>query len=264
MSVKLCRIALSCVLGCALAVTAVAGEEVTGAEEKGNKVSFAFESIVKDGYLSNGYLYADEWVIQSYGLVSFDGFCFSVWNSAGLEDSHYAGSYASEIDYELDYNWKIGDFDFMAGVASFVYPDTDDAFDDWVAKATIGYNGWWLRPEVNARIGLEGQQGDYSQFILSKVFGLADNLSLRAYGIVAYGTKSYRARHGCDASGLVDAEIGVRLTYSLCSCASVCVGCQYAVLLSDGLRNPVDAGTTYMADGDTEHSKYYAGLDLVF
>lgn len=261
---KISHVVLSCVLGCPMISPVIAEEAAAPVADGGAKVSLAFESIVKDGYLSNGYLYADEWVIQSFVAASYSGFCLSAWNSTGLEDSHYAGSYASEIDYELDYNWTVGDFDFMAGVASFVYPDTDDAFDDWVAKATIGYNGWWLRPEVNARIGLEGQQGDYSQFILSKVFGLADNLSLRAYGIVAYGTKSYRARHGCDASGLVDAELGARLTYAFCKSASACIGCQYAVLLTDGLRDPVNAGTTYMADGDTEHFKYYAGLDLAF
>ena len=121
-----------------VASAAFAGEEVT--KKEAFEVGAYAGTDYKNGYISNGYLFADEQVLQSYAGILFknvilagDGFDLNVWNCYGLEDGSYADSPASEIDYELDYGFSIDDFEVGLGVASWVYPDTDDSFDDWVA-----------------------------------------------------------------------------------------------------------------------------------
>ena len=159
-------------------------------EESPAVVAYAYAN-VKNGYLSNGYVFYDDTVLQSGAGITFAGFDLNVWNSYGIGSSydrkHYGSCDASETDYELDYFGEIEDFDYMLGVAAWVYPNTDDTFDEWVGKIAVGYNGWLVRPELNARFGLEGQQGCYSQFKLSKGFALTDDekLSLIIYVLVA-------------------------------------------------------------------------------
>ena len=165
----------------------------------------------------------------------------------------------------------------MLGVAAWVYPDTDDSFDEWVGKVAVGYNGFVVRPELNARFGLEGQQGCYGQFKLSKSFDLSEDvapgISFDVYGLIAAASKSYRARKGVrgedgawlyknvDKDGLVDAEFGAKIGYELCDNASVNVGVQYAVIVDSDLR---DYCGVVQADGDKDHFMYFAGADIWF
>ena len=222
-------------------------------------------TVYKNGYISNGYLFADEQVLQSYAGITFAGFDLNVWNSYGLEDHSYAQSPASEIDYELDYGFSVDDFDFGLGVAAWCYPHTDDSFDDWVAKASVAYGGWVVRPELNARFGLEGQQGCYGQFKLSKSIDLSDQVapgvSFDVYGLIGAASKSYRQRKGEDKNGLVDAEFGAKIGYEFCDNASVNVGVQYAVIVDGDLR---DCCYETQADGDKDHFLYFAGADIWF
>ncbi len=222
-------------------------------------------TVYKNGYISNGYLFADEQVLQSYAGVTFAGFDLNVWNSYGLEDHSYAQSPASEIDYELDYGFSVDDFDFGLGVAAWCYPHTDDSFDDWVAKASVAYGGWVVRPELNARFGLEGQQGCYGQFKLSKSVDLSEQVapgvSFDVYGLIGAASKSYRQRKGEDKNGLVDAEFGAKIGYEFCDNASVNVGVQYAVIVDGDLRDCCDVT---QADGDKDHFLYFAGADIWF
>ncbi len=233
--------------------------------EDANKVGAYAGTAYKNGYISNGYLFADEQVLQSYAGVTFAGFDLNIWNCYGLEDGSYADSPASEIDYELDYGFSVDDFDVGLGVAAWVYPDTDDSFDDWVAKVSIAHNGFVIRPELNARFGLEGQQGCYGQFKLSKNIDLSadvcSGLTADIYGLIGAASKSYRQRKGEDKNGLVDAEFGAKLTYELCENASVNVGAQYAIIVDGDLR---DCCSETQADGDKDHFIYYAGLDIWF
>ena len=243
----------------ALVGTAFAEEAVAETESADDCAIGAYAGTqIKNGYLSNGYLFADEWVLQSYAGITFGGFDLNIWNCWGTEDGSYANSPASEIDYELDYGFSVDDFDFGLGVAAWVYPNTGDSFDEWVGKASIAYNGFYLRNEVNARFGLEGQQGCYGQYKLSKGFELADNLSFDAYGLIAYASKNYREGKGVDKAGFVDAEFGASVSYSLCDNASVSVGCQYSVVVDGDLRDV----TSKQCDGDMEHFIYFAGLDV--
>ena len=248
----------------ALALAAGVIASAAYAEEEASKVGAYAGTVLKNGYLSNGYLFADETVLQSYAGVTYAGFDLNVWNSWAPDDSSYARSPASEIDYELDYGNSIGDFDYTLGVAAWCYSHSDDAFDDWVGKVAVGYNGWIVRPEVNARFGLDGQQGCYGQFKLSKGFDLSEDvaqgLSAKVYGLIAYASKSYRAGKGVDDDGFVDAEFGASVSYEFCPNASVTAGCQYAVVVDSDLRDCKDA----QCDGDMDHFMYYGGLDVWF
>ena len=248
----------------ALALAASVVASAAFAEEEANKVGAYAGTVYKNGYISNGYLFADEQVLQSYAGVTFAGFDLNVWNSYGLEDHSYAQSPASEIDYELDYGFSVDNFDFGLGVAAWCYPHTDDSFDEWVGKVSVAYSGWVVRPELNARFGLEGQQGCYGQFKLSKGFDLADGLSAKVYGLIGAASKSYRAKKGVDKDGLVDTEFGATLTYELCDNASICAGVQYAVIIDDDLRDAIDNGEAFMASGDKENFMYFVGADIWF
>ncbi len=263
-------VAAAAVLGCAIASPAFA-EEAVVSEESGSSVGAYAYTALKNGYLSNGKIFYDDAVLQSGAGVTFAGFDLNVWNSYGVGSSydrkHYGSCGASEIDYELDYFGEVGDFDYMLGVAAWVYPNTDDSFDDWVGKIAIGYNAWAIRPELNARFGLDGQQGCYGQFKLSKGFTLDDEekLSLDAYGLVGYASKSYRQRNwGEDDDGFVDSEFGLELGYAVCENFSVNCGAKYSIVLDGTSRDLVDAGEVFMDDGDTEHFIYYAGASLSF
>ena len=159
----------------------------------------------------------------------------------------------------------------MLGVAAWVYPDNDDSFDEWVGKVAVGYNAWVVRPELNARFGLEGQQGCYGQFKLSKGFTLTDDekLSLNVYGLVGYASKSYRQKGwGEDDDGWVDSEFGAELGYAVCDNFSVNCGVQYSIVLDSTSRDLIDDaannGIFITDDGDTEHFMYYAGISLGF
>ena len=190
-----------------------------------------------------------------------------MWSSYGVGSSydrkHFGSCSASEVDYEFDYYGEFGDFDYMLGVASWTYPCTDDTFDEWVGKIAVGYNAWIVRPELNARFGLESQQGCYGQFKLSKGFTLTDDekLSLSVYGLVAYASKSYRAGKGEDDDGFVDTEFGAELGYAVCENFSVNCGCQLSAIIDSDLR---DMCAEKQADGDKEHFMYYAGISLGF
>ena len=252
-----------------LAVAAVAAGIVGSAfaEEEGPSVGAYAYSTLKNGYLSNGYVFYDDAVLQSGAGITFAGFDLNVWSSYGVGSSydrkHFGSCSASEVDYELDYYGEFGDFDYMLGVASWCYPCTDDSFDDWVGKIAVGYNAWVVRPELNARFGLDGQQGCYGQFKLSKGFTLTDDekLSLSVYGLVAYASKSYRAGKGEDDDGFVDTEFGAELGYAVCENFSVNCGCQFSAVIDSDLR---DMCEITQADGDKEHFMYYAGISLGF
>ncbi len=261
----------------ALALAAGVVASAAFAEEDDLKLGAYAGTVYKNGYISNGYLFADEQVLQSYAGITFAGFDLNVWNSYGLEDHSYAQSPASEIDYELDYGFSVDDFDFGLGVAAWCYPHTDDSFDEWVGKVSVGYNGWVVRPELNARFGLEGQQGCYGQFKLSKGFDLSEDvcegLSADIYGLIAAASKSYRAKKGAkdengnwlykdvDKDGLVDAEFGAKLTYEFCDNASINAGVQYAIVVDSDLR---DYCGVVQADGDKDHFLYFVGADIWF
>ena len=262
----------------ALALAAGVVASSAFAEEEAPAFGAYAGTVYKNGYISNGYLFADEQVLQSYAGVTFAGFDLNVWNSYGLEDHSYAQSPASEIDYELDYGFSVDNFDFGLGVAAWCYPHTDDSFDDWVGKVSVAYGGWYVRPELNARFGLEGQQGCYGQFKLSKSFDLSEDVapgvSFDIYGLIGAASKSYRARKGVkdeltgawlckdvDKDGLVDAEFGAKIGYELCDNASINVGVQYAVIVDSDLR---DYSEYVQADGDSDHFMYFAGADIWF
>lgn len=251
---------------CGVAAGSAFAQEAAPAEEGPSVGAYAYSNL-KSGYLSNGYVFYDNTVLQSGAGVTFAGFDLNVWNSYGVGNSydrkHYGACGASEIDYELDYAGEIGDFDYMLGVAAWVYPCTDDSFDDWVGKVAVGYNAWPVRPELNARFGLEGQQGCYGQFKLSKGFTLTDDekLGLNVYGLVGYASKAYRERKGEDDDGFVDTEFGAELGYAVCDNFSVCAGAIYSVIIDDTLR---DACADTQADGDKDHFIYYAGISLGF
>lgn len=256
--------AAATVVGSVLAGTALA-QEAAPVEPEAAKVGAYAGTVVKNGYISNGTLIYDDAVLQSYAGITYLGFDFNFWNSLGLEDSHYAKSDASEIDWELDYGFEVGDFDFMLGVATWTYPNTDNWDDEWVGKVAVGYNGCeYVRPELNARFGLESQQGCYGQFKLSKGFELEKGLALDIYGLIAYASKSWRAGKGDDDDGFADAEFGAKLTYEFCDNASINVGCQYAVIADGTLRDCVDSGDYWQADGDADHFMYFAGVDVWF
>lgn len=265
-----------------LAVAAVAAGIVGSAfaEEEGPSVGAYAYSTLKNGYLSNGYVFYDDAVLQSGAGVTFAGFDLNVWSSYGVGSSydrkHFGSCSASEVDYELDYYGDFEDFDYMLGVASWTYPCTDDTFDEWVGKIAVGYNAWVVRPELNARFGLESQQGCYSQFKLSKSFTLTEDekLSLSVYGLVAYASKSYRAGKGVkdaetgtwkhknvDKAGFVDTEFGAELGYAVSENFSVNCGCQLSAIIDSDLRDYCD---DKQADGDKEHFMYYAGISLGF
>jgi hypothetical protein len=257
-----------------LAVAAVAAGIVGSAfaEEEVPSVGAYAYSTLKNGYLSNGYVFYDDAVLQSGAGVTFAGFDLNVWNSYGVGSSydrkHYGTCDASEVDYEIDYYGDFEDFDYMLGVASWTYPHDlgDKTFDEWVGKIAVGYNAWVVRPELNARFGLDGQQGCYGQFKLSKSFTLTDDekLSLNVYGLVAYASKSYRAKKGVDDDGFVDTEFGAELGYAVSENFSVNCGCQLSAIIDSDLRDAIDDGTAFMADGDKEHFMYYAGISLGF
>ena len=240
----------------ALAAGVVASSAVAQEAESGLDFGAYAGTVLKNGYLSNGYVFYDDTVLQSYAGVTAGSddlgtFDLNVWNSWGIGTAHdrtnYGSCDASEIDYELDYSKSIEDFDFMLGVAAWVYPDTDDSFDEWVGKVAVGYNGWIVRPELNARFGLEGQQGCYGQFKLSKGFDIDEDAGLSA--------KVY---------GLVDTEFGATLSWEFCDNASVCAGVQYAVIIDDDLRDAIDSGDAFMASGDKENFMYFVGADIWF
>lgn len=140
----------------ALAAGVVATSAFAQEEEGGFQLGAYAGTVLKNGYLSNGYVFYDDTVLQSYaGVTAGDDdigtFDLNIWNSWGIGSSHdrknYGSCDASEIDYELDYSKSYEDFDFMLGVAAWVYPDTDDSFDEWVGKVAVGYNGWIVRPD---------------------------------------------------------------------------------------------------------------------
>lgn len=252
-----------------VASAAFAEEEAASMEEEsGLKLGFYAYTAVKNGYISNGYLFYDDTTLHSGAGVTMGNdkigtFDLNIWNSWGIgkDRTHYGACAASEIDYELDYSYSYEDFDFSAGVAAWVYPNTDDSFDDWVGKLAVGYNGWLVRPELNARFGLDGQQGCYGQFKLSKGFDLGDGLSLDVYGLIGAASKSYRERKGEDKNGLVDAEFGAKVTYEICENASVNAGVMYSVIIDSDLR---DMCEYVQADGDKDHFIYYVGADIWF
>lgn len=254
---------------CGVAAVSSMAQEAAPADE-GLDVGFYAYSTLKNGYLSNGYVFYDNTVLQSGAGITFAGFDLNVWNSYGVGNSydrkHYGSCGASEIDYELDYAGEVGDFDYMLGVAAWVYPNTDDSFDEWVGKVAVGYNGWIVRPELNARFGLEGQQGCYGQFKLSKGFTLTDDekLSLNLYGLVGYASKSYRQGKGVDKNGFVDTEYGMELGYAVCDNFSVNAGVQFSAVIDSDLRDAIEDGTGFQADGDKEHFMYYCGISLGF
>lgn len=260
---------------CGIAAGTSFAQDAAPAAAEGPSVGAYAYSTLKNGYLSNGRIFYDNTVLQSGAGVTFAGFDLNVWNSYGVgngdDRKNYGSCGASEIDYELDYAGEIGDFDYMLGVAAWVYPNTDDSFDEWVGKVAVGYNGWLVRPEVNARFGLEGQQGCYGQFKLSKGFTLTDDekLSLDVYGLVGYASKSYRkAGWGEDDDGFVDSEFGAELSYAVCGNFSVNCGVQYSIVLDSTSRDLIDDaannGIFITDDEDTEHFMYYAGISLGF
>ena len=249
-------------------------------EDDANKVGAYAGTVYKNGYISNGYLFADDYVLQSYAGVTFAGFDLNIWNSWDTEKSHFGDAdAANEIDYELDYGFSADEFDFGLGVAAWDYPNSDgDNPDEWVAKASVAHNGFVVRPELNARFGLKGQQGCYGQFKLSKSIDLSadvcSGLTADIYGLIGAATKSYRAKKGAraevtgawlykdvDKDGLVDAEFGAKLTYELCDNASINAGVQYAVIVDSDLR---DYCGVKQADGDKDHFMYFAGADIWF
>lgn len=259
----------------ALAAGVVASSAFAQEEEGGFQLGAYAGTVLKNGYLSNGYVFYDDTVLQSYaGVTAGDDdigtFDLNIWNSWGIGSSHdrtnYGSCDASEIDYELDYSKSYEDFDFMLGVAAWVYPDTDDSFDEWVGKVAVGYNGFVVRPELNARFGLEGQQGCYGQFKLSKSFDIDEDagLSAKVYGLIGAASKSYRQGKGVDKNGLVDTEFGATLSWEFCDNASVCAGVQYAVIIDDDLRDAIDSGDAFMASGDKENFMYFVGADIWF
>ena len=263
----------------ALALAAGVVASSAFAEEESQAYGAYAGTVLKNGYLSNGYVFADDFVLQSYAGVTFAGFDLNIWNSWDIEKSHFGdGDAANEIDYELDYGFSANDFDFGLGVAAWDYPNSDgDNPDEWVAKASVAYTALPVRPELNARFGLKGQQGCYGQFKLSKSFDLSEDvapgISFDVYGLIGAASKSYRAKKGVrgedgawlyknvDKDGLVDAEFGAKIGYELCDNASVNVGVQYAVIVDSDLR---DYCGVVQADGDKDHFMYFAGADIWF
>ena len=251
----------------ALALAAGVVASAAFAEEEANTVGAYAGTVLKNGYISNGYLFADDFVLQSYAGVTFGGFDLNIWNSWDIEKSHFGdAAAANEIDYELDYGFSAEDFDFGLGVAAWDYPNSDgDNPDEWVAKASVAYTALPIRPELNARFGLHGQQGCYGQFKLSKGFDLSEDvcegLSADVYGLIGLASKSYRKGKGEDKDGLVDAEFGAKLTYALGDNASINAGVQYAVIVDSDLR---DCCSSTQADGDKDHFMYFAGADIWF
>ena len=242
----------------ALAAGVVASSAFAQEEEGGFQLGAYAGTVLKNGYLSNGYVFYDDTVLQSYAGVTAGSddlgtFDLNVWNSWGIGTAHdrtnYGSCDASEIDYELDYSKSIEDFDFMLG-----------------GKVAVGYNGFVVRPELNARFGLEGQQGCYGQFKLSKSFDIDEDagLSAKVYGLVGAASKSYRQGKGVDKNGLVDTEFGATLSWEFCDNASVCAGVQYAVIIDDDLRDAIDSGDAFMASGDKENFMYFVGADIWF
>ena len=132
-------------------------------------------------------------------------------------------------------------------------------------SAKVVYTALPIRPELNARFGLKGQQGCYGQFKLSKSIDLSEQVapgvSFDVYGLIGAASKSYRQRKGEDKNGLVDAEFGAKIGYEFCDNASINVGVQYAVIVDGDLR---DCCSETQADGDKDHFLYFAGADIWF
>ena len=58
-------------------------------------------TVYKNGYISNGYLFADEQVLQSYAGITFAGFDLNVWNSFCVRDLNEAGFKSLILSSEL-------------------------------------------------------------------------------------------------------------------------------------------------------------------
>lgn len=230
-------------------------------------------TVFKNGYLSNGTLIHDDPVFQSYVGVTLGNdklgtFDFNFWNSIDPSESHYAGCNASEIDWEVAYSKSVGDFNVKLAVATWTYPNTDNWDDEWVGKVAVSYSGIKdiLVPELNARFGLESQQGCYGQAKVSKGFDISaeKKVSANVYGLVGYASKSWRKGKGDDCNGFVDFEAGASVTWTFCENASLNVGCQYSIIIDSELRDNVDNGSFWQADGDDNHFMYYVGADVWF
>lgn len=234
-------------------------------EESSAPIAFA-GTAYKSGYLSYGTLVHDDWVLQSYAAVEYAGFNLNVWNSRDPAESYSETCYACETDVELDYSNSIGDFDYKLGVATWMYAmgEGEGWSDDWVSRVNAGYNGWFVRPEVDAVFGMHGQQGCICRFKLSKKIDICDRLSVNVYSFIDYASKSWRKNKGADGDGFVDSELGASLSYVICPNASVSVGCQYAFIVADTLRDRVDDGSFWESDEEPDHFIWYVAADVWF
>lgn len=240
-------------------------EKTSLAEVTSAPVAYA-GTAYKSGYLSYGTLVHDDWVLQSYAAVELFGFNLNVWNSRDPAESYSDGCYACETDVEFDYVNKIGDLNYKLGFATWMYAmgEGEGWSDDLICRANVGYNGWFVRPEIDAVFGIHEQQGCICRFTLSRKLDINDIFSVNVYSLVDYASKSWRKRKGADGDGFVDSEIGARLSCVICPNASISVGCQYAFIVADTLRDCVDGGSFWEADEDPDHFIWYACADLWF
>jgi len=235
--------------------------------EKESAVNYYAFTGVKSGYICDGYLIYDHPALQSGAGIIWAGLDVNVWNTWALgkdERTHYAACGVNEIDYQVSYTYVINGLSLKASLDTWNYPDTDDTFDDWLAHTIIAYEDWWLRPEIDLRWGIENQKGCYGTFKLSKEVSLADSVSLKVYDYIAYASKAWREVNGEDKNGFVDNQVGAEITWYATSVLSFNAGVEYNVIVDSALRDAIDNGIAYEADGDKQHVMYYAGACLFF
>ena len=228
--------------------------------------AYAFTG-VKSGYICNGYLIYDKPALQSGAGVTYGGFDANVWNTWGLgngERTHFAGAGVNEVDYEVSYTHKFDGLVLKGSLNSWTYPDTDKAFDDWMLHTVVAYEDWWIRPEVDLRWGLEGQQGVIGTFKLSKKFAFTDTLSLTVWDYIAYASKAWRERYGDDDAGFVDDQLAASLAWQASKNVSFSLGVEYDIIVADKLRKAIDRGEAPEADGKKQHLMFYVGASVFF
>lgn len=250
-------------------ITPTFADDAAPVEEKSNPVHVYAFSGVKSGYICNGYLVYDKPALQSGGGLTWNGWDAHVWNTWGLgehERTHYAAAGVNETDYEIGYSTVLNGVFLKATLDSWTYPDTDEAFDDWLAHTVIAYEDWWIRPELDLRWGLRNQQGCIGAFKLSKGFKLTDSVSLSVWDYIAYASKSWCKRQagGVDEDSFVDNQLAAEVRWQASANLSFSVCAEYDVIVADKLRDAIDAGTALEADGKKQHFMVYAGASLFF
>lgn len=249
---KLFYLAMAVFALVAIAAAAIAQES----EEADSSNSISLDLAYVSKYVWRGIpLNPDPAIQPSLTFEHKCGLSLNVWGSMDTTDVVGKKWDVTEIDYTLNYGWKLGGHEMTAGVVSYTFPNTDAPTTSEVYSSYCF--GGKFTPTVQVNYDFVKADGFYASLSSGYECGLSYSKAAPSLGLsakVGFGTANHnKFNYGVDTTGFTDVLVGVALPINVGSNITVTPSVNYATIINSHIRDAFKAA-------DLDRNNFYAGV----